>query len=131
MKKFLFLLPVLSLSLILFMGQKSQDRPEKWNIDSRMTRMIQQSEYVPLPQNDNVVFSTSTRYISTPNGVYAVSPNFRVHPSAGTQSEVPITRHPSNQLIMLASASRTEGSTFKPGVYVTTNGGVSWFGSDT
>ncbi|MBK8382030.1 MAG: hypothetical protein IPL16_09090 [Ignavibacteria bacterium] len=132
MKKFLFLLPVLSLSLILFMGQKSQDRPEKWNIDSRMTRMIQQSEYVPLPQNDNVVFSTSTRYISTPNGVYAVSPNFRVHPSAGTQSEVPITRHPSNQLIMLASANTFRGgSTFSTGVYVTTDGGVTWFGSDT
>lgn len=113
------------------MGQKSQDNPEKWN-NPAMTRIYQQSEYVPLPQSDNVVFSTSPRTISTPNGTFAVSPNFRVHPSAGTQSEVPIVRHPSNQLIMMGSANTYRGgSTFSTGVYVTTDGGATWFGSDT
>jgi hypothetical protein len=132
MKKHLLLLPVIALSIFLFTGQKSQDRTEKWNPDPSMMKIYQQGAYIPLPQNDNLVFSTSARYISTPNGVFAVSPNFRVHPSAGTQSEVPITRHPSNQLIMLGSANTFRGgSTFSTGVYVTTDGGATWFGSDT
>jgi hypothetical protein len=131
LKKLILVVPVFILAALVFMGQKSQDTPERWN-DPAMTRIYQMSEYVPLPQSDNVVFSTSPRNISTPNGVYAISPNFRVHPSAGTQSEVPIVRHPSNQLIMLGSANTFRGgSTFSTGVYVTTNGGASWFGSDT
>ena len=131
MKKLLFFISVFCVGAFFFMGQKSQDNSQKWN-DPSMTRIIQESEYIPLPQSDNLVFSTSTRYVSTPNGVFAVSPNFRVHPSAGTQSEVPIVRHPSNQLIMMGSANTFRGgSTFSTGVYVTTNGGVNWFGSDT
>ncbi|MBL8006888.1 MAG: exo-alpha-sialidase, partial [Ignavibacteria bacterium] len=132
MKKLLLLLPLIFLSLIIFTGQKSQDQPERWNPDPSMTRIYAESEYIPLPQNDNVIFSTATRMISLPNGVFAVSPNFRVHPSAGTQSETPITRHPLNQLIMLGSANTYRGgSTFSTGVYVTTDGGATWFGSDT
>ncbi len=132
MKGFLLLLPILVIGLFLFTGQKSPDNSAKWNSDPSMTRIYQTGEYIPLPQSDNTVFSTSTRYVSTPIGVFAVSPNFRVHPSAGTQSEVPIVRHPSNQLIMLGSANTYRGgSTFSTGVYVTTNGGLTWFGSDT
>lgn len=132
MKKLLLLLPLIFLSLIIFTGQKTQDQSERWNPDPSMTRIYAESEYIPLPQNDNVIFSTATRMISLPNGVFAVSPNFRVHPSAGTQSETPITRHPSNQLIMLGSANTYRGgSTFSTGVYVTTDGGATWFGSDT
>ena len=116
----------------LFMGQKSQDNPQRWNIDPSMSRIYPSGEYSPLPQIENQVFSTSDRIIPTPIGTFAVSPNFRVHPSAGTQSETPIVRHPSNQLIMLGSANTYRGgSTFSTGVYVTTDGGVTWFGSDT
>lgn len=131
MKKLLFLISLFCLGAFFFMGQKSQDNSPKWN-DPSMTKIYQQGEYIPLPQSDNIVFSTSPRNVSTPNGVFAVSPNFRVHPSAGTQSEVPIVRHPSNQLIMLGSANTYRGgSTFSTGVYVTTDGGVTWYGSDT
>ncbi|MBS1518092.1 MAG: hypothetical protein JSS91_08385 [Bacteroidetes bacterium] len=131
MKKLFLYSAVLITGMLLFMGQKSNDNPARWN-DPVMTRIYQQGEYSPLPQSDNIVFSTSPRTISTPNGTFAVSPNFRVHPSAGTQSEVPIVRHPSNQLIMMGSANTYRGgSTFSTGVYVTTDGGVTWFGSDT
>ena len=129
MKK-LFLFPVIIISFFLMTGQ---DTPQdaKWNQSSSMTRIYQMSEYAPLPQSD-VSFGTSTQFIYTPNGIYGVTPNFRVHPSAGTQSEVPIVRHPSNPLIMLASAiTYRGGSTFSTGVYVTTNGGLNWLGSDT
>jgi hypothetical protein len=136
MKKLILFIPVFIAGLLIFSGQKSPDSNEnnntRWNKDSRMTRIIQEGEYAPLPQSDNIVFSTVVRDISTPNGILAVSPNFRVHPSAGTQSEVPITRHPNNQLIMLGSANTYRGgSTFSTGVYVTTDGGVTWYGSDT
>jgi len=132
MKKFLLLFSVFITGIAIFTGQKSQDNSANWNKDPRMTRIYQQGTYTPLPQSDNYIFSNETRYISTPNGVFAVSPNFRVHPSAGTQSEVPITRHPLNQAIMLGSANTYRGgSTFSTGVYVTTNSGVTWFGSDT
>lgn len=132
MRKTLLILIGVCFCTVFFMGQKSGDIPQKWNINPNMTRIYQMSEYSPLPQSDNIVFSTAPRFVSTPNGTFAVSPNFRVHPSAGTQSEVPIVRHPSNQLIMLGSANTFRGgSTFSTGVYVTTNGGVNWFGSDT
>ncbi|MEO6693792.1 MAG: hypothetical protein ABIY50_11295, partial [Ignavibacteria bacterium] len=83
MKGFILSSAILAVFLFLFMGQKSQDHPEKWNQNPSMTRIYQSGEYVPLPQSDNIIFSTSTRYIPTPSGVLAVSPNFRVHPSAG------------------------------------------------
>lgn len=132
MKRFLFFLSVLFTGSLLFMGQKSQDNPERWNIHPSMSRIYPSGEYSTLPQNDNLVFSENDRIIPTPIGTFAVSPNFRVHPSAGTQSETPIVRHPTNQQIMLASANTFRGgSTFSTGVYVTTNGGLNWFGSDT
>jgi hypothetical protein len=132
MKKLLPLFSLLLVSMFLFMGQKSQDNSPRWNPDPSMTRIYTQGTYTPLPQNDNYVIGSDPRYTITPIGTFAVSANFRVHPSAGTQSETPITRHPSNQLIMLASANTFRGgSTFSTGVYVTTDGGVTWFGSDT
>jgi len=132
MKKLYFLLPAIALCYFIMTGQRSPDVPEKWNIDPSMTRMYTSGQYAPLPQQDYVPPSTETRMVPTPIGVFGISPNFRVHPSAGTQSETPITRHPGNPLIMLASANTFRGgSTFSTGVYVTTNGGVNWFGSDT
>lgn len=132
MKKYLFLLAAVTVSYFIVTGQSTQDNSVKWNIAPEMTRVVPDGEYINLPQNSNIVFSTENRKVYTNNGIYDVTPNFRVHPSAGTQSEVPIVRHPTNPLIMLASANTFRGgSTFSTGVYVTTDGGISWFGSDT
>ncbi len=63
-----------------------------------------------------------------------VFPNFRILPSTVTaQFETDITRHPSNPSILYASAStiNTQTSFRSEGVYVSTNGGQNWFGSDT
>src|SRR5512146_466874 len=64
--------------------------------------------------------------------VVDVAPNFRVHPSNGTQSEVPITRG-LDPNILFASANVFFPSSFffSEGVYVSTDGGNSWFGHDT
>lgn len=63
----------------------------------------------------------------------SVGVNFRIYPSNVSQTEVFAAVHPSNPDIMFASANTI---TFNPlfiseGVYVTTNGGVTWTGSDT
>ena len=132
-------MPVFALLFLLMTGQRTTrnantEESPRWNLDPRTTIGLYPSgEYTELPQTDNFVpFTTEPRNISTPIGTFSVSPNFRVHPSAGTQSEVPITIHPLNPLIMLGSANTYRGgSTFSTGVYVTTDGGLTWYGSDT
>ncbi|HMS64911.1 MAG TPA: T9SS type A sorting domain-containing protein [Ignavibacteria bacterium] len=63
--------------------------------------------------------------------VYSQFPNYRIHPSANHQIEPAIVRHPSNPLIMFASSFTVNFSFRSEGVYVTTDGGLSWRGSDT
>lgn len=62
-------------------------------------------------------------------------PNVRLHPSAVIQQNgVDITRDPNNANLLFATAMTTinGGSSFiNAGVYVSTNGGVTWSGSDT
>lgn len=58
-------------------------------------------------------------------------PSFRIHPSTSNQIEPAIVRHPGNPNIMFASAFTIRQSFKSEGVYLTTNGGVDWFGSDT
>ncbi len=64
--------------------------------------------------------------------VVDVYPNFRVHPSTLAQSEVPITRG-LDPNILFASANVYRPSPFliTEGIYVSTDGGNTWFGSDT
>ena len=117
-------------------GFSPNDDSPKWSQDPRTRINIDpQGDYIALPQGDNGNFSNETRYVSTPNGVYAVGPNFRVHPTTSrTQSEVPITRHPRNPNFMFASANTFNvggATTFSTAHYVTTDGGVSFFGDDT
>lgn len=59
--------------------------------------------------------------------------NYRIHPSGVTQTETFITRHPTNPLLLFASANTINLSTgfVSEGIYVTTDGGLTWFGSDT
>ena len=114
----------------------AQDNSPKWNVDPR-TRidLSPQGQYIELPSGDNTNFSNETRYIQTQQGIFAVGPNFRVHPTtARTQSETPIIRHPHNPNIFFASANTYNvggTTTFSTGHYVTTDGGVTWFGDDT
>lgn len=148
MKRVLFALPIIAAVFLIFTGQNVKDNPQdnqkqiaetdqfnrlKWNIDPRMTRMYPTGDYTPLPYNDkSKTFSSEVRIVGTPNEVLSVSPNFMVHPSFSAQSETPITRHPFNPNMMLASANTYRGGNFfTVGVYVTTDGGTTWFGSDT
>ncbi len=62
-----------------------------------------------------------------------VGQNFRIHPSGVTQTEAFITRHPTDANILFASAFTFNPSTgfISEGVYVSTNAGTTWGGSDT
>jgi hypothetical protein len=67
------------------------------------------------------------------NADVSIGPNFRIFPSTVTQTEVFITTHPSNPDILFSSANTI---TFLPffiseGIYVSVDGGNSWYGSDT
>ena len=134
MKKLFLMIPVLMVGYFLFTGQSSESDPRRWSPDPRMTRLYATGEYVQLPRDNSYTPNTQIRTITTPNEVFTVYPNFRVHPSFGTQTEVPICRHPTNPQIIFASANTYRGggsSSLSVGTYVTTDGGATWFGSDT
>ncbi|MCS7053000.1 MAG: T9SS type A sorting domain-containing protein [Ignavibacterium sp.] len=64
----------------------------------------------------------------------SIGANYIIYPSNVSQTEPFIVKHPTNKNILFATANTI---TFQPsffvseGVYTTTNGGNSWFGSDT
>lgn len=129
------LFAMLTLGAFAFMGQKSDDESPRWNIPH--SAVMLSGEYVPLPtiQNDIQQFTYEPRRIITPNEVLTVFPNLRVLPSTVTQqTEMIITRDPNNPNILFGSsnAARTSGGSFiSEGVYVSTDGGLTWTGTDT
>jgi len=64
----------------------------------------------------------------------SIGNNYRIYPSNVSQTEPFIAKHPTNKNIIFATANTI---TFQPsffvseGIYFTTNGANSWFGSDT
>jgi len=148
MRKIILAIPLLFSGILLFMGQTivTGQTTEKWSIDPRTTNALDPSVVTsaPLPIVPDY-FNPNPRAMSynTPNGVLVINPNFRVLPKSSVapytaQSEVIITRHPLNPLIMYGSsnaittnAAGTGIAFISEGAYVTTNGGTSWFGSDT
>ena len=70
--------------------------------------------------------------INTKSSV-SIGENFRIYPSNVSQTEVFIVTHPSNPDIIFSSCNTIVFNPFfvSEGVYVTTNGGNNWYGSDT
>jgi len=129
-------LPLLFL-LLSFLGLNLFSQ-EKWSVDPRSTQIYPSGQYVPLPQvRDNYVNPNhEVRVVKTPQGTFLVNPNFRVHPENGaTQSEVILTRDQQIPNVMFGSANTVWPpggfSGISEGVYVTTDGGTTWFGFDT
>src|SRR5207247_996386 len=119
-----------SLTLMLIASEvRSQDSP-RWFV-SPNSAVYPSGVYVQLPQVEYIPPQTQPRVVVTPTSTFVVSPSIRVHPSSNQQTEVPLTRHPTNANIMFGSSNATNGSFISEGVYVTTDGGLNWFGSDT
>ena len=73
MKKVFSLFFFSVLGLFLFMGQKSINKPEKWNIDPQQTGIYDPNviSTAPLPQEyDYFNPNNTTRYISSPCGTF-------------------------------------------------------------
>lgn len=68
----------------------------------------------------------------TVNCVYPQFPVFKLFPSSVNQIEPIIVHHPLNPQMLFASSYTINTSSFvrNEGVYVSTNGGLNWFGSD-
>ncbi|MDH4070691.1 MAG: glycoside hydrolase, partial [Ignavibacteria bacterium] len=66
-------------------------------------------------------------------GSLSVGESFRIYPSMVSQSETFIARHPGNHSILFVSANTINLMTgfVSEGVYVSTDAGTSWRGSDT
>ena len=127
MKKIIFLLLAYFLLLNLASAQ------EKWSQDPRIMAKLKPTNYAKLPEINFTYFNpnTVTRVLYTPAGTLVVSPNIRVLPNSNQQNEVILVSNPVNPLIMFGSANTTVGSSaYGQGMYITTNGGVNWFGND-
>ncbi len=137
--KLLFLASLLFLTWVTYTGFAPGDESPRWN-PSPSTRInegpVTAPEYARLPVEDDAVpFLNEPQYINSPQGVFVVNTPFRMVPrTTGMQSEVIMTRHPTNQNILFGSANTTQGvsgAPFSVGWYVSTNAGDTWFGGDT
>ncbi|MBK9229196.1 MAG: hypothetical protein IPL67_19585 [Ignavibacteria bacterium] len=138
--KVLFFASLALLSWVLYTGFAPGDESPRWN-PSPSTRINETpltpaDQYSQLPVGiDAGPVINEPQFINSPNGVYVVNTPFRMVPrTSGMQSEVIMTRHPTNQNILFGSANTTAGTSgapFSVGWYVSTNGGTSWFGGDT
>lgn len=86
------------------------------------------------------VFTTSSIFVlislvcpSSLGGNLLIGEAFRIYPSTVTQTEPFIVRHPSNPSIIFVAANtiNTSNGFVSEGIYVSTNGGATWRGSDT
>jgi Secretion system C-terminal sorting domain/CARDB len=117
-----FIFPLLLANLTL-----AQDNA-RWNSS---TVVMANGNYVPLPQQPYVHPVTEPRKVSTKDGDVLVFPNIRVLPGPTSQTEVPLTISRVNQLLMFGSSNAVLGSTLNSGSYITTDGGNTWFGTNT
>jgi hypothetical protein len=69
-------------------------------------------------------------YYYSPSGINAVGPNFRVLPNSNQQDEIYLTSNPAFPMILYGASNTTAGSSYSQGVYVSTNGGLNWYGTD-
>jgi hypothetical protein len=69
----------------------------------------------------------------TRTGSFIAGANFRIHPSAVTQTEPLAALHPLNDSIIFVAANTINLSTgfISEGVYASADGGLTWSGSDT
>jgi hypothetical protein len=131
------LLTLLVLILLISNSGFSQDpNNPRWNQDARSVVNLS-GDYVPLPvqveDSPAIPFTTEPREFNTPNGVLVAYPNVRVQPGNNfSQSECPIVSSPLNRNILFASSNAYTFSTgnINSGVYVSTDGGVTWTGKE-
>jgi len=120
----------LSIILLLLFTAGMSSAQERWVQDRVMQkRFVGPAPSVPT-MNINYVQSTITRFLFSPFGINAIGPSFRVLPNSNQQDEVVLVSNRQLPLLLFGSANTTAGSTFGQGMYISTNGGVNWYGND-
>ncbi|HSD62775.1 MAG TPA: sialidase family protein, partial [Ignavibacteriaceae bacterium] len=130
MKRHLLIIVLLAIFAVWTMNSFAQNSdPRMWSIHFPKTGQFYDAPPGNLTwQNPN---HKTMEYVFR-DQVVDVLPNFRVHPSNASQSEVPITRGlDPNILFASANVFFSNNFFFSEGVYVSTDGGNNWFGSDT
>jgi hypothetical protein len=123
---------------LLFMLNLLTFSQEKWSLEPQKTAIYATGQYQNLPQKYERFepFVKGQRVYHTPGGTLLVSPTFRVHPDPNaTQSECQLVRNQQIPNIMFGSANTVWPpggfSGISEGVYLTTDGGSTWFGWDS
>src|ERR1035438_5058197 len=130
---------LICLAIISFTAAQDKTDTRKWYQDTRMMNIgpvdVNAGEFQnPYSQLNYINKNTSVMVQKTTDGSAIVYPSFRVHPSTFIQSEVPIVTHPTNKNIIYGSSNSVRLSPtlfISEGVYVTSDGGSNWSGSDT
>jgi hypothetical protein len=134
MKFFVISFYIFALNIIYFDSVYSQD-PSDLRRDQYPRNLVNLSgEYVTLPNSTDTEtkqFTFETNKTSTPIGVMVTYPNIRVLPSGNQQSENTVVSNPVNRNILFAASHTIAGSYLNSGIYVSTDGGVSWSGTES
>ncbi len=135
MKKiYLLFIVFVCIGFFIFTGQ-NYDSP-KWSQGPVTTPLLGNgyNSSNPLLSN-NFVFTYVPRFYYSPSGVQAVNPSVRIHPSTVfDQSEVYLAcGRGAYQNVLYGSSNAVNMSASKifDGCYVSTNSGLTWYGSDT
>ena len=69
----------------------------------------------------------------TAHNISSLYQNYRIYPSAITQTEVFVVQHPLNANLLFSSANTINLATgfISEGIYISNDGGITWSGSDT
>lgn len=104
---------------------------EKW-VQENMATWKRQVGQIPKVQVNPEIFypSRGPIFLFSPFGINAVRANFRVLPNSNQQDEVILVSCRQNPMLMFGSANTSIGSSFGQGCYVSTNGGINWYGTD-
>ncbi|MBN8569672.1 MAG: T9SS type A sorting domain-containing protein [Ignavibacteria bacterium] len=134
MKKLFILFSLVIIGFVYFTGQKTDESP-RWYFNPQMTSVQKNGAQLPAATDIGKIENPvkETRYVNMPDGsMMAINPNVRVYPSLNQQCEIYMTRDPNNpQILYVASQNITGGASINAGTYVSTNGGTTWYGSDS
>ncbi len=123
------LFSALLVTTILAATSISQQKPDdpRWILNPTV-----ETDSPPPQPNPYFRQSTTSRVLHTPVGTLTVEPNIRPRPNTGFhQSEVGIASHPHNRNIMFGASHNIRTSWINVATFITTDGGVTWYGGDT
>ena len=134
MKKFTLLFLALVIGFGIFTAQTKYNDDPRWSTNPNSI-ILPTGNGVSAPINTIpvTIFQKPRMVYYTPIGPLTVNQNIRPHPSANQHNEVYITRHPTNQNILLVANEPIglPAAWIQAGLYFSTNSGLSWYGDDT